>query len=206
MQKYYVYLHLRKSDGSVFYIGKGSGNRAYDFSSKGRNRYWKRTKEKYGVIVEIIFDNLTEEEAFQCEKDAILEHTYFGTKLCNLTLGGEGSSGLKFSDKQRLTIANSLKGRRPWNLGNRKEKEDKTYLVSEETRMKQSNAKIGKMTGLNNPFSDKNKYSFVRLSDGFEITCTRSELAENFNVSVGMIKKLFGKTPRKSASGWKLKG
>ena len=55
----YVYGHYRESDGKLFYIGKGIGNRAWD--KIRRNRYWFRVVNKHGLIVKIIEDNLTEE-------------------------------------------------------------------------------------------------------------------------------------------------
>jgi len=95
---YYVYLHRRKTDNKVFYVGKGKGRRAY--STKGRNNHWVNIEKKHGLIVEIVFDNLTEPEAFQVEKDTILELRYFGHPLCNMTDGGEGLSGFKWSEEQ----------------------------------------------------------------------------------------------------------
>ena len=47
------------------------------------------------MTVEIVFDNLSEEDAFQIEKDTILEFRYFGHPLVNHTNGGEGTSGHK---------------------------------------------------------------------------------------------------------------
>lgn len=92
---FYVYIHRRLTDNKPFYVGKGKGNRA--FSLVNRNRYWVNTKEKHGFSVEIIFDNLSEDEAFACEKDTILELRYFGYPLTNMTDGGEGTSGVKQS-------------------------------------------------------------------------------------------------------------
>lgn len=204
MNNFYVYVHRRLSDNKPFYVGKGSGNRAWDFT--GRNIYWKRVKDKHDISVEVVFDNLTESEAFQCEVDTILEFNYFNYPLTNLTTGGEGSSGLKFTDEQRLRISKSLEGRIPWNKG-LKTVDNKEYLYSDEYREKLRQAKLGVFDNENNPFADKNKYDFVRLSDGFEITCTRQYLVKNFGADGGLIKKMFyKKNPRKSGSGWKLKG
>lgn len=203
MNKYYVYLHRRSSDNKVFYVGKGSGNRAWDLS--GRNAFWNRTKNKHGLLVEIVFENLNEDEAFRCEVDTILEMRYFNEPLCNLTSGGEGISGLSFTDEQRLKISESIRGRIPWNKGV-KSKTSKKYIRSESVRNKLSNAKMGKYEGNDNPSADLNLYIFVRLSDGFEVECTRSELCRQFNVKRDLIKKLFYKdNPRKSADGWRLK-
>jgi len=52
-KKFYVYVHIKESDNTVFYVGKGSGGRAWDFY--GRNVYWKNVKNKHGVRVEILF-------------------------------------------------------------------------------------------------------------------------------------------------------
>ena len=67
---YYVYHHINKLNGDIFYVGKGRGNRAYDFNS--RSDYWLRYTNKHTDFeVKIIFENLTEDEAFEIEKNEI---------------------------------------------------------------------------------------------------------------------------------------
>ena len=66
---FYVYVHKKKSSGEVFYVGKGSGKRAW--SSFGRNELWKRTANKYGWYVEIVENNLQDWYAFELERDLI---------------------------------------------------------------------------------------------------------------------------------------
>ncbi len=83
---------------------------------------------------------------------------------------------------------------------------DGGYSVSLETRKKQSQAKIGVFCGINNPYADINEYTFVRVSDNFEITCTRHHLCDNYRVNKSLIKKLFYTKPRRTACGWRLKG
>lgn len=86
---FYVYLHRRKTDGKVFYVGKGTRYRAY--SDLRRSDYWKRIVAKYGYTVEFYATGLQEWYAFELEKELI---AYYGREnLCNLTDGGEGSSG-----------------------------------------------------------------------------------------------------------------
>lgn len=109
MSKFYVYVHRKLSDNSPFYVGKGKGDRAYKKS--GRNQRWLRTVQKHGYLVEIVFDSLTEEEAFQCEKDTILEFKYFGYDLCNMTDGGEGRSGSVVSKHTRDKLAATQLGK-----------------------------------------------------------------------------------------------
>ena len=94
--KYYVYIHKNVDTGDVFYVGKGckakSGIDRHS-SDKYRNRYWKHYVEKYdGFDSEIIADNLSEEEAYNKERDLIKEIGL--NNLCNFTSGGEGGDTL----------------------------------------------------------------------------------------------------------------
>ena len=85
--EYYVYKHIRKKDGSTFYIGKGKEGRLE--SDKGRNIHWKRVVEKdNGFDSEIIKDGLSEDEAFDLEVKLISEIGL--DNLCNMTEGGSG--------------------------------------------------------------------------------------------------------------------
>lgn len=98
---FYLYAH-RKDNGDVFYIGKGKRRRAWEFSS--RNEKWKKIAKKYGVNVQIWFDNLSENEAFRLEVEAITR--YGRDNLCNLTDGGEGPSGVVHAGT--LVIKNAI--------------------------------------------------------------------------------------------------
>lgn len=103
MTDFYVYLHKKKTTGEIFYVGKGSGRRAYDF--KLRNAFWKRVEAKYGCDVEIYMDNLQEWYALELETQLI---AYYGRKdlglgeLTNLSDGGElPAKGVKLTEEQR---------------------------------------------------------------------------------------------------------
>jgi hypothetical protein len=131
---YYTYAYLRE-DKTPYYIGKGKDNRVY---------------KKHMVPVppndRILFlkKNLTEQEAIKHE---IYMIAIFGRKnnktgiLRNLTDGGEGSSGRKFSKEtiERMSIA------------------AKKRKISDDGRKKLSerNKKIGRWQGSNNPFYGK---------------------------------------------------
>jgi hypothetical protein len=105
MNEFYVYLYLRE-DGTPYYVGKGKGNRAF----KNRGRRMKPPINKTRIIFHA--ENLTEEEAFALEKELIAK---YGRKdndtgiLRNLTDGGEGTSGIIFSDERKAKLSEIAK-------------------------------------------------------------------------------------------------
>jgi len=139
--RFYTYAYLRK-DGTPYYIGKGSGNRAY--KNDGRP-CGKPINER----ILILKNNLIEEEAFRHE---IYMIDVFGRKdlgtgiLHNRTNGGEGSSGVIRSDDVKKRISDSLKGRIFTKERLRKMSIANTGKVhSEETKRKLSIANKGKI-------------------------------------------------------------
>jgi len=102
--KFYVYAYLRKDGQSPYYIGKGSGDRAWS-----KKRTYKPPSDKNRII--IIAKSLFEEEAFDLEKKLIKK---FGRKdigtgiLANQTDGGEGGSNI--SPEVRAKRSKALKG------------------------------------------------------------------------------------------------
>ena len=97
---FYVYTHARPG-GNVFYVGKGSGRRAWNFT-KGRNPKHLAIINKYGAenIVVTLFPCESEDAAFALERAMIAEHT----GLANMTDGGEGASGRPVSSKVRAAF------------------------------------------------------------------------------------------------------
>jgi hypothetical protein len=109
MNIYYVYQYLRE-DNTPYYIGKGSGKRAWC-----RDRTVPRPADSKDI--QIIKTNLSEQEAYDLENQLIL---HYGRKnngtgiLRNLTDGGSGSSGVvgkKAWNKGKLMPANYGKTR-----------------------------------------------------------------------------------------------
>jgi len=104
---FYVYVHRRATDGSIFYVGKGIDNRSNE--SKSRNQHWKNIVKKHGYTIDFAQKDIQEWYAFELEKDLI---SYYGREnLCNKTDGGEGSSGLKHSKSsiQKMSISSTGK-------------------------------------------------------------------------------------------------
>ncbi len=106
---FYTYAHYT-TEGRLFYIGKGHGRRAYFFHN--RNKYWLNVVHKYGnPVVKILAKGLSEAEALIHEIKLIKFYKDLGINLCNMTDGGEGTSGLKLSDEHKQKISAKLKGR-----------------------------------------------------------------------------------------------
>jgi len=83
-----VYLHKKKTDDSVFYVGMGNLKRAY---CKQRSNWWNKIVNKYGYVIEIYKDGLTQEQAFELEIELISKYGRIDLKngqLINQTKGG----------------------------------------------------------------------------------------------------------------------
>lgn len=65
--RFYVYCFINKDwNNSVFYVGKGTGNRYNNF--KDRNKHIKAILENHNCESKILFRDLTEEDALRKEK------------------------------------------------------------------------------------------------------------------------------------------
>ncbi len=176
---YYVYAHRRISDNKVFYVGKGCRNRAWVLT--GRNSYWERVAEKHGCYVDIIFDNLTDDEAYELEYCTVQEFQYFQEPLTNLTDGGVGGKNPSKETRYKQSIAK--KGKKPHNYG------------------KPLPSVAMEFSGN----ADLKTYSFIH-SNGDTFTGTRYELVREFELKLDMIGKLFysGENRRNRIYGWSL--
>lgn len=119
-KSFYAYTHSRP-DGSVFYVGKGFARRAWWFK-QGRNPYHRSIIEKYGVenIVVTVHPCVSEEAAFELERELIAKYRALDVRLANQTDGGEGSSGRPVSKKVRAAFDDYRANKPPMSESHRK--------------------------------------------------------------------------------------
>lgn len=172
MKKYKVYKHTNKINGKV-YIGITSCRYAKTRWSNGngysqQSLFWNAIC-KYGwdnFDHEILFDNLTQEEA--CQKEIELIKLYksndreYGYNLAN---GGEVNSGYKLSDSTKSKLSESHKGKHPWNYG-------KTGYSMPNSKGKKRNADTKKKMSDNRPKNAVAQYTM----DGELVNIFKSQI------------------------------
>lgn len=115
----YLYRHIRLDKNEPFYIGIGS-NISRCYTKQTRNKHWHNIVNKTKYEVEILFDDLSLEQAKQKEKEFI---NLYGKKsnggtLVNIADGGDGCWGVKATEEQkeirkkRMIENNHFKGKK----------------------------------------------------------------------------------------------
>ena len=165
-----VYRHRRLDTNQIFYVGIGKlDNRPY--SKANRNKWWKNIVEKTDCHVEIIQEDISWEDA--CDLECLLISLYgrkdLGTGiLVNLTAGGEGVIGNILSEKTRLKMSNSKKGKAPPNLGKKASEESKKRMSISATGRKNSEES-----------KEKNRIASLNMSDE-----TKKKISETLKTKV----------------------
>jgi len=131
----YVYRHIRLDTNQPFYIGIGSidkHKRAYEVQK--RNKHWNNVVNKTSWSVDILFDDISWEEAGEKEIEFI---KLYGRKvdgglLVNVTIGGGGTTGTRHTKESKEKISFESKNRI-------------RHPRSEETKLKLRIANLGKV-------------------------------------------------------------
>lgn len=162
MWRHYTYLHRRATDGSVFYVGKGTekNGRATPLYSrasdhKKRNRYWVRSVAKHGLLVEVYAMCIDDATAQELEKEliALYGKVADGGLLCNMTDGGDGHAGLSPSEETRRKVSEANKGAKR-TLAQRMAVSNAQKGVK--NSKEQNEAHSRRMSGAGNPWYGKN--------------------------------------------------
>lgn len=119
MKLFYTYELIDSRNNTVFYIGKGTGNRMYQhyYLIIVNNKPYTNTKlqnkiksiyKNSGIIIYNKIIAISEQDAFNKEIELIKLHRENNIDLCNLTNGGEGISGYTFSHTVESKLKMSL--------------------------------------------------------------------------------------------------
>lgn len=154
---YLVYKHT--SPNNKIYIGITSKTAEERWRNRYRsNKHFSAAINKYGwenIKHEILFENLTKEEAETIEINLIKEYDSANPlKGYNIAKGGHSNSGFCHSEKSKSKIRDSLKGKK--HTPKRRENESKALLKlwrNEEYKKKMAASHVGKSRGKENCFS-----------------------------------------------------
>lgn len=129
---FYTYAHYRKSDDVLFYIGKGSTNRAS--TKTKRNPHWTNVFNKHGFYYKILEYFKDELEALKKEEELISFYRESGVRLANVASGGTANSGPRHSEETKRKMSVARKGKKRTHRWNH----------SDETKLKMSKSHMGK--------------------------------------------------------------
>lgn len=108
-----VYKHIRLDNEEIFYIGIGKSNKRL-YSTNYRNKFWHNIVNKVDYKAEIIYENISWEEAKLKEIELIKKYGRIdiGTGiLVNMTDGGDGANGYKHTEEWKLGASKRNKGK-----------------------------------------------------------------------------------------------
>ena len=181
MDHFYLYRHVRNSDGLVFYIGKGMGRRAWCRTT--RSRKWKDfVSANPDWRAEITHTGLSETAALALEIATIAEIGL--DNLCNLSRGGHGLSGYRFTAEQKARVSEAHIGiqagekhplfgkpktnetRQKISAGLAGNKNRGTTPLSAEAKARISASRKGKTAGEKHPQYDSTVRSFHHCEHG----------------------------------------
>ncbi len=202
---YYVYVHRRATDKSIFYVGKGKRNRFR--SAYKRSRWWLNVARKHGVICEIVKSFRNEKCAFSYEK--ILISIIGKENLVNVCDGGEGASGLVMPQSTKDKIGNANKGRVRTSEAIEKHRISMSgFKQSEETKMKLREIALSTIPNRPDNYGDlvsigkRQKEAYVfKHKDGRVFVGTKFDFRAEHGLSSTRVHDIVS-VKRNTAKGW----
>ncbi len=150
-----LYFHINPLKNHIFYVGIGTKKRPYN--KQQRSNFQKYVVKKYGYIVDIVHENLSQNEACKLEKFYINKIGRKDLKkgnLVNMTDGGDGSFGYIPSKETREKMSKSHK------------ENPRDYVHSEDTKKKMSKPRINLDNFNRSPLSQKHKDNISEANTG----------------------------------------
>lgn len=205
MKNYKIYALKEKNNNEIKYVGLTTRKLTTRFKRHLRDKHisyktnWINKIGRDNIEIILLEDDITDFNIL-CEKEIyyIAKYKKLGHKLTNMTEGGDGALGLKFTDEQRMKISLNhadVKGNKNPMYGKTHTDEVKKILkdfhtgskASDKTKKKMSDKKIGE-----NNNKAKLKINDVlnirKLYDSKEYKV--SELALMYNVQMAAIGKI----------------
>lgn len=114
---YYVYRHYIKNTSEVVYIGRSrtlNFKRAYTLQCTQRTKEWCNIYNEFGIDVQVIATNLTDDESAELEEFLIACYGRedLGTgKLVNKCNGGKTSKGMVRSEDYKAKLSKNMTGK-----------------------------------------------------------------------------------------------
>jgi hypothetical protein len=226
MDSFYVYQLIDPRNNTPFYIGKGHGKRMYFHERLVRHGkipngnlhlYYKiRKLHQLGITIlyKKVVDNVNEEISLLVEKEEI--QRLGRTNLCNLTDGGDGISGLKFSEESKRKMSATAKKRleNPHNhpMYGKKHTEYSKSRMSDSNKIRFSNpeerlrtSKSTRIGMYSSGHIDKISKEITLLSPSGELVTSKniSKFCRDNNLQNGNLYKVINKKIH-SHRGWRL--
>jgi hypothetical protein len=195
-----VYQHRRLDTNEIFYIGIGKSKRRLK-SKFSRNTLWWNIVNKHNYYVEILYQDISWEEACTIETELIKKYGRIDLKtgiLCNMTDGGDGlnnitdelrskiglKKGFKHTEETKLKISNSIKNENHYRYNTK---------VSKDIRDKISNTLKGKYVGEKNVTSKLKDEDVIWIKENYKPyhpTLNGISISKKFNVSASTIRQI----------------
>jgi len=132
LKEWKIYALKLKDSDYIRYIGQTCAkldirlceHKSHSNRGKYKNAYWVK-KHKDNIEIILLEDGIYSlDMANKKESEYIKLYKSFGAELNNLTDGGGGTEGIKFTDEHRRKLSEARKGKSPWNKGNKNHKSE----------------------------------------------------------------------------------
>lgn len=116
MNSYKVYIHITPSNKVYIGLTKQEPKIRWSYGNKYKyNKHFYSAIKKYGwknIKHEVLFDNLSKEEACKLEQQLIKMYNSTNSKYgYNISIGGEAPYGVVFTEERKQKISKANKGR-----------------------------------------------------------------------------------------------